>query len=107
MAVGPSDLLLMTNGEITSMSKTGVLRWTDLIEGGSGFWGGLGAGGFVFDPECCWDPHANRFLAMASERTAGRSYFLFAQRESNLFPQCDEHPDHLASFDSVFCTESP
>ncbi|MCH7527521.1 MAG: hypothetical protein IID39_08795 [Planctomycetes bacterium] len=70
------------------MSKTGVLRWTDLIEGGSGFWGGLGAGGFVFDPECCWDPHANRFLAMASERTGGRSYFLFAISK-------DDSPDNF------------
>ncbi len=39
--------------------------------------------------------------------SAGRSYFLFAQRESDLFPECDEQPDHLADFDSVFCFESP
>lgn len=78
MAVGTSDMVVMTNGEITSLSMVGAVRWTDLIEGGGGFWGSLGAGGFVFDPEACWDPHANRFLAMASERTGGRSYFLFA-----------------------------
>jgi len=78
MAVGPFDILVMTNGEITSLSKTGTVRWTDLIEGAAGLWGSLGTGGFVFDPECTWDPHSNRFLAMANERTSGRSYFLFA-----------------------------
>ncbi|MHC4380593.1 MAG: hypothetical protein ACYSU1_05840, partial [Planctomycetota bacterium] len=83
MAVGPSDILVMTNGEITSMTFAGGVRWTDLIEGGAGFWGSLGTGGFVFDPEACWDPHADRFLAMACERTAGRSYFLFAISKDN------------------------
>ena len=78
MAVGPSDILVMTNGEITSLSKTGTVRWSDLIEGAAGLWGSLGTGGFVFDPECTWDPHSNRFLAMANERTSGRSYFLLA-----------------------------
>lgn len=78
MAVGPSDILVMTNGDITSLTKSGAVRWSDLIEGAAGLWGSLGTGGFVFDPECCWDPHSNRFLAMANERTSGRSYFLLA-----------------------------
>lgn len=78
MAVGPSDILVMTNGEITSLSKSGTVRWSDLIEGAAGLWGSLGTGSFVFDPECCWDPHSNRFLAMANERTGGQSYFLLA-----------------------------
>lgn len=78
LAVGPSDLLVMTNGEISSLSKSGVVRWSDEIESSFGFWGSLGTGGFVFDPECKWDPHARRFHAMACERTAGRSYFLYA-----------------------------
>ena len=77
IAVGPSDIVVMTNGNISNLSKTGTLQWSTLIEG-NGFWGSLGAGGFVFDPECTWDPHAQRFLAMACERTNGRSYFLFA-----------------------------
>jgi len=87
LAVGPSDLLVMTNGEITSLSKSGTVRWSDEIESSFGFWGAQGAGGFVFDPECKWDPHARRFLAMASERTSGRSYFLFAVSK-------DDSPDN-------------
>ena len=78
IAVGPSDIIVMTNGNISNLSKTGSLVWSDLIEGSSGFWGSLNAGGFVFDPECTWDPHSQRFLAMACERTNNRSYFLFA-----------------------------
>jgi len=77
LAVGPNDIIVMTNGNISNLSKSGALQWSALIEGG-GFWGTLGAGGFVFDPECTWDPHAQRFLAMACERTNNRSYFLFA-----------------------------
>ena len=77
LAVGPNDIIVMTNGNISNLSKAGTLQWSALIEG-SGFWGTLGAGGFVFDPECTWDPHAQRFLAMACERTNNRSYFLFA-----------------------------
>lgn len=88
MAVGPNHIVVMTNGEITGLTKTGTVVWTDLIEGAAGFWGGLGTGSFVFDPEACWDPHANRFLAMANERTAGRSYFLFAISR-------DDSPDNL------------
>jgi len=77
LAVGPNHIVVMTNGNISALSKSGTLLWSDLIEG-FGFWGSQGAGGFVFDPECTWDPHSQRFLAMACERTNGRSYFLFA-----------------------------
>lgn len=87
MAVGPNHIVVMTNGEITGLDKTGNLLWTDLIEGGAGFWGGLGTGSFVFDPEACWDPHAQRFLAMANERTGGRSYFLLGVSK-------DDSPDN-------------
>ncbi|MCP4772233.1 MAG: hypothetical protein GY879_12580 [Planctomycetes bacterium] len=78
IAVGPSDIIVMTNGNISNLSKSGNLVWSDEIENSFGFWGSLNAGSFVFDPECTWDPHAQRFLAMACERTNGRSYFLFA-----------------------------
>lgn len=78
MAVGPNHIVVMTNGEIGALDKSGNPLWSDKIEDNNGFWNGLGTGGFVFDPEACWDPHSNRFLAMANERTNGRSYFLLA-----------------------------
>ena len=78
MAVGPNHITAMTNGNISVFDKAGNLQFTDLIEGNSGFWGGLGTGGFVFDPETIYDPFSNRYWAMACERTGGQSYFLFA-----------------------------
>jgi len=78
LSVGPSHVVLVTNGAIQFMRKDGTLDFAQAIEGPSGFWGPLGAGTFVFDPETCYDPHAGRFMAMACEKTAGQSYFLYA-----------------------------
>ena len=39
--------------------------------------------------------------------STGRLYVVFAQRESELFPACDEHPEHLRDFDSVLCARGP
>ena len=77
MAIGPDHIIGIVNGRIACFNRTGTELWGQKIES-NGFWGNQGAGGFVFDPESCWDPHAQRFLAMACERTGGRSYFLFA-----------------------------
>ncbi|MCA9300840.1 MAG: hypothetical protein KDA28_17340 [Phycisphaerales bacterium] len=78
MAVGMNHVVVMTNGEIAFFDKSGTNLFRDQIEGGGGFWGTLGAGGFVFDPECHYDAHHDRFWAMACERTGGRSYYLVA-----------------------------
>ena len=48
-------------------------------------------------------------------KSDGKTYVVYAQRESELFVQsgpdlfapCDEHPDHLKDFRSVFCVRSP
>ncbi len=78
-AVGPDRIVVMTNGRIATFDKNGNQQWFDEIENSFGFWGNLGANNFVFDPEVKWDPHAQRFFAMASERSNNnRSYFLFA-----------------------------
>ena len=79
MAVGPDRLMFIVNGRISCFDKSGSQQWWDEIENSFGFWGGLGADNFVFDPEVTWDPHARRFLAMACERSnSNRSYFLLA-----------------------------
>ncbi len=78
-AIGPDRIVVMVNGEIAAFDKDGNQQWFDEIENSFGFWGSLGANNFVFDPEVAWDPHAQRFLAMASERTnSGGSRFLLA-----------------------------
>lgn len=79
MAVGPTDIVVMTNGEISTFTKSGINRWRDEIENSYGFWGELGTDNFVFDPEVQWDPHSRRFFAMACERSDNyKSNFLLA-----------------------------
>ena len=75
MAVGPDHLVLMTNGAIAFFTKSGTLTFQDRIEGGNGFWGSLGATGFVFDPEVLYDELSGRFFAMATEDTPGNESF--------------------------------
>ena len=80
IAAGPGHVMMVTNGAIAAYRKDGSLVFQDDISGGAGFWGSLGATGFVFDPEVIFDPHSNRFIAMACERTissgSGLSMFL-------------------------------
>lgn len=78
LAAGPTHLVGMTNGAIAFFDKDGNLTFQDEIEEADGFWGAQGAGFFVFDPEVVYDPHSERFVAMANERTGGQSYFLLA-----------------------------
>lgn len=37
----------------------------------------------------------------------GSSFAVYAQRESQRFDACEEHPEHLQEFDSVFCVKGP
>ena len=79
MAVGPTHIVLMTNGAIAFFAKDGTKTFQDEIEDSFGFWGTVGATGFMFDPEVIFDPHSGRFMAMACERSSdSRSFFLLA-----------------------------
>ncbi len=79
IAVGPGNLVATTNGAIAFFDKDGTKTFEDEIENSFGFWGSLGTDNFVFDPEVVFDPHSNRFFAMACERSDnGRSNFLLA-----------------------------
>ena len=37
----------------------------------------------------------------------GDEYAVFAQRESDLFPECPEHPAFLRQFDTILCVQGP
>ncbi|MEW6253311.1 MAG: hypothetical protein AB1716_21940, partial [Planctomycetota bacterium] len=82
MAVGPAHIVVMTNGAIAAFQKNGTKDFQQIIEGASGFWGSLGATGFVFDPEVLYDELSGRFFAMAAEAYAppnqSKSYVLIA-----------------------------
>lgn len=88
MAVGPNHVVLMTNGEIAFLTKDGTPVFQDQIEGAGGFWGAVGATGFVFDPEVIFDALTGRYFAMAAEGYApgDRSYVLVAVSD-------DSNPD--------------
>ncbi len=85
LAVGPTDMVAMTNGRISIFSKAGVQLFTDEIEDAFGFWGAQGATGFVFDPEVIYDEGSQRFIAMAAEAFApgNRSYVLIAVSDNS------------------------
>ena len=81
LAVGPNHIVVMTNGAIAWFTKTGTKQYQSPIEGGGGFWGSLGATGFVFDPEVLYDELSGRFFAMAAEANVDnntRSFVLIA-----------------------------
>ena len=80
LAVGPNHIGVMTNGAIAFFRKDGTLVFQDEIEDSFGFWGEVGATGFVFDPEILYDELSGRFFAMAAEAYApgSKSYALVA-----------------------------
>jgi len=79
IAAGPEHVVVMTNGAIAFFQKDGTKDFEDEIEDSFGFWGEVGASGFVFDPEVIYDPHEDRFMAMACERAPeSKSYYLLA-----------------------------
>lgn len=67
MAVGPTNVVLMTNGNISFFDKDGTQTFSQPIEDSFGFWGEVGATGFIFDPEVMYDTTSGRYFAMAAE----------------------------------------
>jgi len=78
LAVGPNHVVGMVNGGIAFLDKQGNRLFQSEINGSGGFWGSVGSSGTVFDPEVIFDPHDQRFIAMACEDTSSSSYFLVA-----------------------------
>lgn len=50
------------------------------------------------------DPLGDAAYNYASD---GETYVLYATREGDAVPECDEHPEHLASIDSLYCARGP
>ena len=95
IAAGPEHVVVMTNGAIGFFQKDGTKDFQDEIEDTYGFWGDEGATNFVFDPEVIYDPHTDRFMAMACERApSSRSYYLLAVSDDSN-PNGDWHKYRL------------
>lgn len=71
LAVGPNHIVAVVNGGIAFFQKNGNQTFFADINGGGGFWGSVGASGFVYDPEAVFDVHSQRFFVFASDFNNG------------------------------------
>jgi len=69
LAVGPSHVLQTVNQKIAWYTKSGTLQFSvDLgSPGNPGFFEGVGAGNFTFDPKCMFDDQNDRFVVVVLE----------------------------------------
>lgn len=70
-AVGPGHIVQVVNTSLAFFTKTGTKLFQQSMAGGSGFFGSLGAGGFVFDPKAFYDAISQRFFVIALEQDDG------------------------------------
>lgn len=83
LAVGPNHIVTVANGEISFHTKAGVRTFVDEIAGSGGFWGGQGAGGFVFDPIALYDPHTDRFVVAAADGAGSNDAIVLAMSDDS------------------------
>jgi hypothetical protein len=69
LAVGPNHVVETVNMTLAWYDKAGVLQFSNDLgsAGNPGFFEGLGAGSFTFDPKCFYDSIAGRFVVVCFE----------------------------------------
>lgn len=67
IAVGPNHVVLVVNGSVSFYNKAGNMVFSQ-ADSNTGFWNGLGATPFIFDPKVFYDNHANRFVIIELEQ---------------------------------------
>ncbi len=69
LAVGPGHIVSTVNMDIAWYTKSGTLQFQSRLDntGSPGFFEGVGAGGFTFDPKCFYDHYSGRFIVLALE----------------------------------------
>ena len=82
-AVGPNHIVVVANGEISFFDKLGNQTFATAIAGSGGFWGSVGAGGFVFDPVALFDPHTNRFVVAAADGAGSNDAIVLAMSDDD------------------------
>ncbi len=79
IAVGPDHVVVVANAQIIYRRKSdGFATFAQNLTESGGFWGGQGAGGFVFDPIAQFDTESNRFIVAATERQGAQQYINIA-----------------------------
>ena len=69
LAVGPNHIVETVNMDIAWYDKQGNLQFQSRMDstGNPGFFEGIGAGDFTFDPKCFYDHLSQRFVVLALE----------------------------------------
>ncbi len=62
IAVGPDHVVQVVNGAVAFFDKTTGATVFQQPDSNTGFWSGLGAPGFIFDPKAFFDPISQRFF---------------------------------------------
>jgi len=79
--VGPNNLMVTLNDNVTIESRSGTILQTVSI---GGFWSSLGNINEAFDPRVLYDPYANRWIMSAGANAATSSaYILIGVSESS------------------------
>jgi hypothetical protein len=69
LGVGPNHVLATVNMSIAWWTKAGALQFSSNLDntGSPGFFEGIGAGNFTFDPKCAYDHYAGRYVVIVPE----------------------------------------
>lgn len=81
IAVGPNHIVETVNMELAFFNKNGTRTFQQRLDstGNPGFFEGVGAGNFTFDPKCFYDHYSNRFVVLALEKYSGsQAWITFA-----------------------------
>ncbi|MBK9188561.1 MAG: hypothetical protein IPM33_06340 [Phycisphaerales bacterium] len=69
LAVGPNHVVVTVNQSIAWYTRSGTQQFSAILgsQGSPGFFEGIGASTFAFDPKCVYDHLAQRFIVLALE----------------------------------------
>lgn len=68
IAVGPGHIVQVVNGSVSFYRKDGTRDFTQ-PDSNTGFWAGIGATSFIFDPKVFFDIHSGRFVIVELEQS--------------------------------------
>ena len=79
LAVGPGHIITTVNSTIAWYTKSGTLQFSAPLgsQGNPGFFEGVGAGSFVFDPKCVYDEGSGRYFVLGLEVYSSSAWITF------------------------------
>ena len=84
LAVGPGHVVETVNMNVAWWDKAGNLQFSQRLDGDTGFFSSVGAGGFTFDPKCFYHEGFDRYFVLALEVYGNdEAYITFALSDDN------------------------